>query len=75
MIDFELRPPPGATDALVPKKHRDAPPRPTSVPRKPRVVSLRAAVRTSLRRYACPCGCGRSRWFSQTRVTRGSGPA
>jgi hypothetical protein len=62
MNDFELRPPPGATDALVPKKHRARP--------------LRAHLpRASLRRYACPCGCGRHRWFSQTRVLRGPGPA
>ncbi len=28
------------------------------------------AVRASLRRYSCPCGCGRNGWFSQPRSLR-----
>lgn len=28
------------------------------------------AVRASLRRFSCPCGCGRSGWFSQPRSLR-----
>jgi hypothetical protein len=63
MSTFELRPPPGARDAFVQRK-------PTQRP-------ARAAVpRASLKRYSCPCGCGRSRWFTQPRVPRsGSAPA
>jgi|688.fasta_scaffold13443_4 hypothetical protein len=75
MIDFELRPPPGATDTLVPKKRRDGLPQPTSSPRKLRSAPVRNAARASLRRYTCPCGCGSTRWFSQARSVRGSSPA
>lgn len=31
---------------------------------------LRRPARAALRRYACPCGCGRNRWFSQPRTLR-----
>lgn len=31
-------------------------------------------VRASLRRFSCPCGCGRSRWFSQPRTVRAAVP-
>jgi hypothetical protein len=30
----------------------------------------RRPVRAALRRYACPCGCGRNGWFSQPRTLR-----
>ena len=56
MFFFELRPSPGATEALARKK------------------TLRAPVRSSFKRFSCPCGCGRSRWFSQPRSLRTAGP-
>ena len=31
---------------------------------------LRRPARAALRRYACPCGCGRNGWFSQPRTLR-----
>jgi hypothetical protein len=71
MIDFELRPPPGAIDTLVPKKRRGALPQSALSPRKLRSAPVRNAVRASLRRYTCPCGCGSTRWFSQARSVRG----
>ena len=74
MIDFELRPPPGAIDTLVPKKRRGALPQPASSPRKRRSAPVRNAARASLRRYTCPCGCGSTRWFSQARSVRGPSP-
>lgn len=30
----------------------------------------RRSVRAALRRYTCPCGCGRNGWFSQPRTLR-----
>lgn len=30
----------------------------------------RRPARAALRRYACPCGCGRNGWFSQPRTLR-----
>jgi hypothetical protein len=30
----------------------------------------RRPVRAALRRYTCPCGCGRNGWFSQPRTLR-----
>ena len=71
MIDFELRPPPGAIDTLIPKKRRGALPQSALSPRKLRSAPVRNAVRASLRRYTCPCGCGSTRWFSQARSVRG----
>ena len=71
MIDFELRPPLGAIDTLVPKKRRGALPQSALSPRKLRSAPVRNAVRASLRRYTCPCGCGSTRWFSQARSVRG----
>ena len=71
MIDFELRPPPGAIDTLVPKKRRGALPQSALSPRKLRSAPVRKAERASLRRYTCPCGCGSTRWFSQARSVRG----
>jgi hypothetical protein len=56
MSDFELRPPPGAQDPLV--------------PRKPVRKAAHGPARASLQRFSCPCGCGRSRWFSQPRTPR-----
>lgn len=29
--------------------------------------SMRLANRSSLRKFSCPCGCGRNGWFSQPR--------
>jgi len=31
-------------------------------------------VRASLRRFSCPCGCGRNGWFKQPRILRGATP-
>jgi hypothetical protein len=31
---------------------------------------LRRPARAALRRYTCPCGCGRTGWFSQPRTLR-----
>jgi len=30
----------------------------------------RRPARAALRRYTCPCGCGRNGWFSQPRTLR-----
>ena len=30
----------------------------------------RRPARAALRRYECPCGCGRRSWFSQPRTLR-----
>jgi hypothetical protein len=35
-----------------------------------RKKAARTPVRSSLKRFSCPCGCGRSRWFSQPRSLR-----
>lgn len=58
MITFELRPSPGARDPFVSKKS----------------VKLRVKPRMGLRRYACPCGCQRTGWFTQPRSIRVSPP-
>jgi len=64
---FELRPSPGAADALVRKKARPA----AGHRPRPKVrASSRPAVGTSLKRFSCPCGCGRNGWFSQPRSLR-----
>jgi hypothetical protein len=39
-------------------------------PKKPRP----RLVRASLRRFSCPCGCGRNGWFTQPRSLRGGTP-
>jgi hypothetical protein len=31
-------------------------------------------VRASLRRFSCPCGCGRNGWFTQPRSLRSATP-
>lgn len=68
---FELRPSPGAADALVRKKARPA----AGHRPRPKVrASARPAVGTSLRRFSCPCGCGRNGWFSQPRSLRTTTP-
>jgi hypothetical protein len=36
----------------------------------PKKPARARAVRASLRRFSCPCGCGRSGWFSQPRSLR-----
>jgi hypothetical protein len=36
----------------------------------PKKLARARAVRASLRRFSCPCGCGRSGWFSQPRSLR-----
>lgn len=54
MITFELRPSPGARDAFASKQN----------------VRLRTKPRMALRRYACPCGCQRTGWFTQPRSIR-----
>jgi hypothetical protein len=64
---FELRPSPGAADALVRKKTRSA----AAHRSRPKVrASARPAVGMSLQRFSCPCGCGRNGWFSQPRSLR-----
>lgn len=54
MITFELRPSPGVRDPFVPENK----------------VRLRSKPRMGLRRYACPCGCQRTGWFTQPRSIR-----
>ena len=64
---LEVRPSPGAADALVRKKARSA----AGHRSRPKVrASSRPAVGTSLKRFSCPCGCGRNGWFSQPRSLR-----
>lgn len=68
---FELRPSLGAADPLVRKKARPA----AGHRPRPKVrASARPAVGTSLRRFSCPCGCGRNGWFSQPRSLRTTTP-
>lgn len=54
MSTFELRPSPGAAGGFVSQK------RPV----------VRKTKKSSLQRFSCPCGCGRSGWFSQPRSLR-----
>ena len=54
MSTFELRPSPGVGSDLVFKKSQ----------------ASRSSKKSSLRRFSCPCGCGRSGWFSQPRSLR-----
>ena len=54
MSTFELRPSPGVESALVFKKSQ----------------ASRSSKKSSLRRFSCPCGCGRTGWFSQPRSLR-----
>jgi len=39
-----------------------------------RKKAVRPPARSSLKRFSCPCGCGRSRWFSQPRSLRTAAP-
>jgi hypothetical protein len=40
----------------------------------PKKPARQRLVRASLRRFSCPCGCGRNGWFKQPRSLRGASP-
>lgn len=73
MITFELRPSPGARDAFVSKQNVRLP-KARLKTRPKEHTALRIPPRMSLRRYACPCGCQRTGWFTQPRSIRISPP-